>query len=332
LAELPLEIQEAILSDLDIKTLYTLRKTSRATRFMVQSLRYYDTVVRLAPELLRAVLSTQADEFTTIKGLHSALTTLRCSSCSYFGVFYSLSTCERVCVICLMLEPHFLPIQQSFLRQDSSLRFSTRQLSTVRSIHSLPGTYSPERKTLRRRQRHVDRRGVISSGLERLGSHWTLARLLSRGNGNRESHLMRDLWLDRDTGAELRTVDRTLLPAVLQARTPPNPEQVLEIFMHQSLWGDRWGLDYRRFMGVVRIPWFDQQTLRLERGLGCRPCGILSIYGNDRLKSELGNSSTSSRIRWPWRTYPEAGYFEHFEACEKAQQLFGELMSKSGDE
>lgn len=58
LSQLPLELLDLILSDIDIQSLYHFRAVNRLSNITVDSLGQHKIIVRQAPNTLRAALST----------------------------------------------------------------------------------------------------------------------------------------------------------------------------------------------------------------------------------------------------------------------------------
>lgn len=144
LHRLPLEIQEMVLSCLDLYTITTLRAVNRSTRQHISNQPQYSALITHAPQLLRALLSTQlAHCFTLADALNRVVSHMRCAFCS--GDYASLVYCptlSRVCHPCSIADPRVNP---SYLR-DVSKHYGLDTMdviSTVPVMKTLPGNYEP---------------------------------------------------------------------------------------------------------------------------------------------------------------------------------------------
>jgi hypothetical protein len=93
----PPEIWIAILLRTDLKSLLVFRSVCRASRQLVESIRYYRNLVGHFPNLLRAVLLTRIASWLNLSQIHQALTTKSCEKCENFGEYIYLLKCKRYC-------------------------------------------------------------------------------------------------------------------------------------------------------------------------------------------------------------------------------------------
>lgn len=106
---LPLEIVNEILLSMDLPTLTNFRCINRRAMQLVDSLPQYRMVFKHCPNVLRAILSTNANSYDC-RLLYNTLATTRCSSCSNFGSYLYLITCKRVCHLCFRRRPDYVPV------------------------------------------------------------------------------------------------------------------------------------------------------------------------------------------------------------------------------
>ena len=157
LACLPLEIQQMILSQLDLQSLTTIRAVSRSMRLSVTTLPQYGTLMTRAPQLVRALLSTSLGPWITIPQLYRAvINQASCAGCGDYGPFVYLPTASRVCVPCIRSDSRFLPLTLNAARKRYHVPVKTI-LSAVPLMRTLPGEYSERPFHRRRREKIIDK-------------------------------------------------------------------------------------------------------------------------------------------------------------------------------
>lgn len=152
LDQLPAELLIQVLLHVDILTLTCLRRVNRRAMEIVDSIPQYSAIIRHCPDIIRAILSIQADSFDC-RTLYETLSTTRCSTCEQFGDHLYLIDCRRVCYICYTCRPEYFPLTigraSSFYspdktRQDKHRLTTNRQrlrAANVPSVLGLPGRY-----------------------------------------------------------------------------------------------------------------------------------------------------------------------------------------------
>lgn len=180
LDRLPAEILIQILLYADIPSLTGFRRVNRRAMELVDSVPQYAAIVKHCPDVIRAILSIQADAFDC-NTLYTTLTTTRCSTCDRFGNHLYLITCRRVCYFCFTRRLEYCP-----LTIGRALRFfnsdGTRQRGAMNSrqrlcalnlpaVLTLPGRYctawTGEGGSLQRtRLQLFDRRAVMQDAAE----------------------------------------------------------------------------------------------------------------------------------------------------------------------
>ncbi|KDR68846.1 hypothetical protein GALMADRAFT_935929 [Galerina marginata CBS 339.88] len=177
LDRLPLELLVEVLLQLDIPSLTRFRGLNRHAMELVNSVHQYTAIIKHCPNIIRAIISIQADAFDC-RALYRTLCTSRCSTCDRFGNFLYLIDCRRVCYFCFTRRAEYFPLTS----RESSKFFtpnakpqrnapSSRKLlefAKPPSILSLPGRYCSSGITRggifqARRLRLYDRRAVVQS-------------------------------------------------------------------------------------------------------------------------------------------------------------------------
>ena len=177
LDRLPLELLIEVLLQLDIPSLTRFRGLNRRTMELVNSVHQYTAIIEQCPNIIRAIVSIQADGFDC-STLYRTLCTSRCFTCNRFGDHLYLIDCRRVCYFCFTRRAEYLPLTSreasKFFVPNAKLRSkakSSRKLlkfANPPSILSLPGRYcgawTARGGGLRpRRLRLYDRRAVVQS-------------------------------------------------------------------------------------------------------------------------------------------------------------------------
>ena len=91
-----------ILGNLDLKTLTNFRSVSYSARMLVDTMKPYADIIRLAPNSIRALLSTDMAIHFNSHDIFNALCEQDCCLCgNEFGPFMDLFTCKRVCYHCV---------------------------------------------------------------------------------------------------------------------------------------------------------------------------------------------------------------------------------------
>ncbi|KAJ3821493.1 hypothetical protein EV361DRAFT_974071 [Lentinula raphanica] len=93
--QLPLELLTEVLLQLDFPSLTRFRTVNRRTMELVNSIRQYTAIIEHRPNIIRAVVSVQADGFDCAT-LYKTLCTTR--------------YCRRVCYLCFIYRPEYFPL------------------------------------------------------------------------------------------------------------------------------------------------------------------------------------------------------------------------------
>ena len=180
LDRLPIELIIEVLLRLDIPSLTRFRGLNRRTMELVNSVHQYTAIIKHCPNIIRAIVSIQADGFDC-GTLYRTLCTSRCLTCdragnSRFGDYLYLIDCRRVCYYCFTKRAEYFPLTSREAsrfftpnaKAQSKAKSSRRLLELAKppSILSLPGRYGrgPRGEYLRRRRlRLYDRQAVVQS-------------------------------------------------------------------------------------------------------------------------------------------------------------------------
>ncbi|KAI1109115.1 hypothetical protein F5Y14DRAFT_433804 [Nemania sp. NC0429] len=180
LDQLPAELLIYILQQVDIPSLTGFRRVNRRAMDLVNSLPDYNALVKHCPNIIRAILSVQANSFDC-RTLYRTLSTTQCSTCNRFGDHLYLIDCRRVCWFCYIFRPEFFPLTtkqaSAFFTPNLNKRgkaVTSRQLlhaANPPSILSLPGRYctawgNEGGNLARKRLRLYDRRSVVHNPAE----------------------------------------------------------------------------------------------------------------------------------------------------------------------
>ncbi|KAG5768256.1 hypothetical protein H9Q72_004160 [Fusarium xylarioides] len=185
LDQLPAELLIQVLLYIDIPSLTRFRRVNRRAMELIDSIPQYDAIIKHCPNVIRAILSIQADAFDC-DVLYTTLSTTRCSTCERFGDHLYLIDCRRVCYFCFTRRLEYFPL--TIGRASSFFTHGTQQRSAITSrqrlraanppnILSLPGRYctswnSEGGSSVRKRLQLFDRQAVTQdltgSGLPKL--------------------------------------------------------------------------------------------------------------------------------------------------------------------
>ncbi|KAF2821560.1 hypothetical protein CC86DRAFT_254921, partial [Ophiobolus disseminans] len=98
LCALPVELQQTVLSFLDINSLLVFRRVSRSAMGLVNALIDYHKVVTTAPDAIRMALAIRTHHYHTITELFEALCVRECADCGTLTHYIDLVTLRRVCL------------------------------------------------------------------------------------------------------------------------------------------------------------------------------------------------------------------------------------------
>ena len=298
---LPAEMLTMILLNLDLQSLTVLRRVSQGSRLAVDTLPQYQSIRTHGPELLRATLSLNIANSTTLLELYSALTTASCFLCGDFGAFVYMLSCKRVCFLCLTQRPEVLPMIPSHARDRYGL--DNKALSGLPKMRSLPGVYSQGQTRHRNRKALVDPMAAEEAGIALHGSREQMSKIATDLRSSSQAN-----WQKKMLKYE-HTVKCD--PTIRKPARPPS---------HSTF--DGGGENPHRFMGILRVPWLNRRCGQTEMGLSCTGCARGESTNQDFYRRSLD-----------WRRqYSHADILQHVQTCEFSQERLasiGGLFSQS---
>lgn len=289
----PAEIFSLILDSLDFQSLFCLSQTSLLARNVVGQHPAYHDMMSYGPETLTALKKTGLLSYHSASQLRRTLRSEKCVSCTHFGGYLFLPTCERACCDCL--------IYNSSLRVTSlamaarSFRLSYRQLGKIPIMLSVPDDYGMRRDLVR------------PGGEHRLVSVRQAKELAIKMHGSEEAlqALHPKLYKEPTT-----TVNNLLLKHFREV-----PLELSELpfnisgFDPKTLWDDYGG------MAVIRFPAL--KNGELDFGTLCLGCeATLSAYEEHILSDEV-----------VFELYPA---FAHVHPVYALDSIRNRLSSKTG--
>ncbi|KAI0182982.1 hypothetical protein EV127DRAFT_448302 [Xylaria flabelliformis] len=162
LDELPLELVTEILLMLDLPTLTAFRRVNSRAISLVDSIYQYRMIRKHCPNILRAIISINAQSFNCW-ALYRTLSTTKCATCDRFGGYLYLITCKRVCYSCFKSNLNYFPVTSRYATQRTGLK--RKELKRLPHISSLPGRYSISGRLVRNRTLLFDRQSVVVKSL-----------------------------------------------------------------------------------------------------------------------------------------------------------------------
>lgn len=109
LDRLPIELLTEVLLRLDIPSLTRFRSLNLRAMELVNSVHQYTAIIKHCPNIIRAIVSIQADAFDC-DTLYRTLCTSRCSTCNRFGDHLYLIDCRRICYLCFTRRAEYFPL------------------------------------------------------------------------------------------------------------------------------------------------------------------------------------------------------------------------------
>lgn len=245
LDRLPLEIIHLALIRLDIQSLNDFRRVNKRARLITDSIPQYRRILAHAPASIRGSLNIGTAQFFSCLDLYEKLSTAECDSCGDFGGYLYLVTCRRVCFLCFTEKTDYLPV----LRKDAIRKFGLRSehLASLPCMKSFPGCYSPREIKCRHRETLYDYSAARQTGIAVHGTISSMEKYASEVASKRLEAYNTKLSLRRTNGTNLR---------------PPRSEDSFDGRCSNP----------RRFMGIIRAPFFNSQTGYPDWGFHCVAC------------------------------------------------------------
>jgi hypothetical protein len=161
LNRLPLELLHDVLLRLDMHSLLKFRQASLTSRHTVHSLKQYRAVVTYGLNLLCALLRTRLAIDVSLFDFYDALCTKACALCGEFGGFMSLLAWNRCCFKCLQEAPELQV--RTLASAQKQFRLTKAQVQQLKSLKTLPGTYTMEESVYKSRIMVVSAHQALSA-------------------------------------------------------------------------------------------------------------------------------------------------------------------------
>lgn len=242
---LPLEMIHMVLIRLDIQSLNEFRRVNKSARLITDAIPQYKRILAHVPASIRGSLNINTARFFSCLDLYEKLSTAECDTCGDFGGYLYLVTCRRVCFLCFTEKTEYLPV----LRKDAIRKFGLgpEHLASIPYMKSFPGRYSPRGIKCRRREALYDYAAARQTGIAVHGSINAMEEHASEMARKQLEVYNTKLSLRRPTRTNLR-LPRLEDPFDGRCSNP------------------------KRFMGIIRAPFFSAQTIAPDWGLHCFAC------------------------------------------------------------
>ncbi|KAF5601683.1 uncharacterized protein FSUBG_8048 [Fusarium subglutinans] len=178
LGSLPAELLLITVDPLDFQSLSRLSRTCLRAKRVVENFVPYQQVIQHAPKVPTALIKTNLAGHYPPSVVYRTLRTDRCVSCTDFGAFLYLPTCERVCFECLNQNRGLWMITIPMAKKYFGLTY--QQVQTLPIMRIIPGRYClrTRDKTHQNPFRLVSVKAVKSLAIQVHGSVENLAAFL----------------------------------------------------------------------------------------------------------------------------------------------------------
>ncbi|KAJ5087581.1 hypothetical protein N7456_011197 [Penicillium angulare] len=137
LNRLPPEIITIILDMLDIQSMFRFSMSSYMGYAYVHSHRKYRDLITVALHPVASLVKLRVVHLHSVRELHGALRSGKCTYCPEYGAFLSLLSSERCCWECLGTNPSLKLISGASIRQYFAL--SEEELYQLPGLRNMPG-------------------------------------------------------------------------------------------------------------------------------------------------------------------------------------------------
>lgn len=246
---LPVELLFITFNFLDFQSISRISRVSLRGKAVVETLPAYRDMMKNAPEILTALGTTRLLSCHSASLLRETLGSDKCVSCSHFGAFLFLPTCERACFECLHQNPALRMTTPAIAKK--CFHLTDKQLRKIPIMRSIPGMYDVRFEVSRRRvYRLVSVKQAKQLGVEVHGSVENLAKLMPRACPR--DMTLKELRVFRDFhGMPLQP------PSYGLSRLPDSPDHVEDDFGG---------------MASIRFPYLTE--VGADSGRICRGCWI----------------------------------------------------------
>ncbi|KAF1990025.1 hypothetical protein K402DRAFT_390348 [Aulographum hederae CBS 113979] len=139
LHSLPLELLHEALPYLDIRSLWSLARTCRRGKIVVEALPMFRDLVKSVGYTFAILRDAKILGMHSLMKLHAVLHSDRCVSCGAYGCFIFLLSAERCCFECQVVNPSLCVISVPVAGDCFGLKKS--QLKSLPIMWSIPGAY-----------------------------------------------------------------------------------------------------------------------------------------------------------------------------------------------
>jgi hypothetical protein len=243
LETLPLELLGLVLVQIDLRSLTDFRRINNRAMQVVDSILEYRLMHRHTSNLIRGILSVELGSHVSVQALFKTLNEFKCEECGDFAGFVYLTTCRRVCFLCLYEKSRYFPL----LISEAEWKFgvSRRLFAALPAVKSLPGCYSPNEYVRKARLTLLDSESARQIAIKYHGTAEVMEQHVAEAGQKRwESYQWK---VAGDSGTTSR---RRPGISVQEGRRS----------------------DPRRFMAVVRAPWIKPSSNAVEWGFHCVGC------------------------------------------------------------
>ncbi|KAL3475873.1 hypothetical protein BJX99DRAFT_228774 [Aspergillus californicus] len=273
-----------VLTQLDLRSLSVFRRVNHRAMQAVDSIPQFKTITKHAIDVLRGILAIDSGWWISCQHLYNKLCTANCDKCGDFAGFLYL---------CFTKTPDFLPLS----RPDAVRNFGLRpgDLVNVPAMQTVPGRYSYRGPKMNHRLTLFDHNAARQVGIS---VHDTADRMEQYASEmtSRKLERYQTRRLQQGTGAGKSTTRR------------PRTEGEFDGF-----WSNP-----KRFMAIVRAPFFDSRTGSLERGFHCAACNACK--------------SDQEKPPFHWmRKFSEESFKDHITQCGEItdKNMFSEWVSRN---
>lgn len=326
---LPPEIQLLVFDELDFLALCRLQLTSRKGKAMVEYLLSFNEMMVHSSSTLVALAKTDLLEYHSAKSLRLALRSWKCVSCSNFGHFLFLLTCERVCFVCQKLTDDFWLI-------------TPRTAKKVFSLKDEHLTKIPAMETTRLLETTCNRTLICAKQARNLavlvhGSEEAVAAIEAAEEVGDEAYIPNGEW-NQET--------REALSLELDNHNNEHIQGPNEVQFSMSDSDGTSGSSPAYFLDLAASPFPSLSAAGLDHGSVCRGCESACSQASHWNAVVPAQLIPDSLTKSPWnmvdvfkywtdaanKVFGMAEYVEHIKCCQGVQQLLDEHTEKNNDE
>jgi hypothetical protein len=311
LDDLPLELLHATFALLDFKSLSHISRTCIRGIEVVNSVPEYRGLMLHAPDALAALGKTRLIRHHPAAKVHLALLSADCTSCSRYGAFLYLPTCERCCYHCLWKNQSLWLMTIATAKKRFVL--SAAGVKTLPVLRSVPGgEYSVGCDSISR---------LRPVGLVSVGAAKKLA--IAEGVSEDTMRAVTEAYHDKEVGG-LSENDYDYYRFLQKARiTLPQQELLQQQPRSQHAPKDRYC-----GMGSLPFPSLSQDK-HVDHGLWCKGCQLVCRQwtSNDPTMEYMSHFFLRGRqvinVIYHYEEFPrsKAEFLAHIEECAGVKKL-----------